>query len=578
MASILRIIVFIHLITAEIFVKQSINNLQYLVNEIIESADCQKKLIYVIDTPVRIVNYPVVLFDKKTNMDRRFHFCPDVYVIGKNISDTLDVLYISFALNSKSLFVLVVDQINNSVLQMIDRYYIFKVVFLKNLNHSNSYELCTLHTKKLAAKNSTLSLPFCQRVNKVNKFKKIHTDLDNMSIVKKFNEVNILYDIYPPYTTISGGGIHLNFIKIIGHSLKLKTNFIKTNQPTHPTRIPEEFMDNSSYDIFVTLTINRLFENMPVDKTEEISDDTVIFLAPVIIRDGFWNVLYGEYETAVWIYFLVSTVIFYLAFYIVGHILQQDKNASTGLLILSILLQGSTSVQTKSRSFSTLFVVYLMFALIFTTAYKSKMFDIMRVNTSYNVLKTPSDLFKYKIKLGLWNTLIATQEYQHALDPSEQIFIDSNATVYCYEGFFECIRRVASVKEFFISVPLRIAQLFVSEIFVGSDNKPMVNAIKKTYQSMLHFVFVFRKGHPLRDLFNHRIRILKESGLTEYEYIKYKQRYEKAKFLNNRDKELSYKPLDIRSVQVIFYIYVICILMSVVTFCTELAVNLRFGQ
>ncbi|CAG9832742.1 unnamed protein product [Diabrotica balteata] len=575
MTSILRIIAFLPLITAEIFVKEPINNLQYLINELIESVDCQKKMVYIIDTPVRIVNYPVVLLDTKLNMDRKLEFYPDVYVIGKNISHTLNILCMSFAFNSKSLFLLVVDQINDSLLQMIDLYYIYNVVLLK-VTQSGNYELCTINANKLAAKNIT-ALPFCKIINKIKKFKKLKTDLSNSSIKKKFNHVNILYDIYPPYIMTSEDGIHVNLLKIIGDSLKLKTNFIKSNQPTNPMRIPQEFMDNSSYDIFVTLTINRQFEDMPVDKTEEISHDTVIFLAPVILSDGLWNVLYGEYETAVWISFLISIVIFYLAFYLVGQILQQDKNASTSLLLLSILFQGSTSVQTKSRSFSILFVFYLTFAFIFTTAYKSEMFDIMRVNNTYNLIKTPSDLFKYKINLGLWNPIV-TKQIQGVVDPSEQPFIESNVTVYCYMDFFQCIRRVALDKDLFISVPLRVAQSLVSEIFVDSDNKPMVNTINKAQKSNLYFVFIFRKGHPLRDLFNHKIRILKESGLTEYEYLKYKQRYEKAKFLINKDKELYYKPLDMRSMQVIFYLYTICLLMSVIAFCIELAVNLRFCQ
>ncbi|KAI2474136.1 Ionotropic receptor 133 [Diabrotica virgifera virgifera] len=567
----LQIIVLISVSTATIFEKVPTNNLEYLVNKLIESADCEKKTIYMADIPIRTVNYPVVSFGREPNAEYRFKFNVDFYVIGKNISDNLNALSKSLLLNSRSNFILVVDQISNIVLRMIDRYYIYKIVLLK-VNQNKNYELCTLNTKKFAKPNIARSF-VCNVMNETNNFensmKFLQVDLFKKYYTKTFSRINIFCDFYPPYIISPEAGIHVNLLKIISSSLKLKVNFISSDRPTNPLWIPKEFETNHSYDMLATLTCNNQYDDMDVDKTVEITEDISIYLAPVIIREGFWNVLYGEYKTTVWVYFLLTMLMLYLAFYVVNKILKEDRNASTCLFLLGILFEGLfTSVKAKSKAFRALFVFYLIFVVVFTTCYKSKMFGIMSANNSYNIIETPFDLLKYKINRGLLRPVVDKQYFDNQ-DPMEQKLIESNVKVYCGRNIFNCIKRVAYAKDLFLALPLKIGQYFVSEMFFDSENKPTINIIKKEPTELMYFVFVFKKGHPLRDLFNRKITILKESGLTEYECRKYKLSYEKAMFKKKHDHSY-YKPLDIESFQVIFYLYILCLIISIVTLCLEI--------
>ncbi|KAI2474142.1 Ionotropic receptor 140 [Diabrotica virgifera virgifera] len=574
MAIFLQIMVLIPLSTAIVFQKGPTNNLEYLVNKIIESADYQKKTIYMADIPIRIVNYPVVSFGRELNSEFTYKFNPDFYVIGKNISGNLKALSKAVLLNSRSNFILVVDQISNTVLRMIDRYYIYKVVLLK-VNQNKNHELCTLHTNKFAKPNIA-NFFVCNVMNETNNFEN-STKFLQVDLFKKytkiFSHINIFYDVYPPYILLPEDGIHVHLLKIISSSLKLKTNFFASDKPTNPLWIPKEFETNHSYDMLATLTANNLYnDDMDVDKTVEVSEDKEIFLAPVIIKEGFWNVLYCEYKTTVWVYFLLTMLMLYLAFYTVKKILQEDRNASTYLFLLSILFEGVfSSVKAKSKAFRILFAFYLIFVVVLTTCYKSKMFGIMRANNSYNIIETPFDLLKYKINMGVLMPVVDKQ-YFHNTDTMEQKLLKSNVNVYCGRNIFYCIKRIAYKKDLFLALPLTIGQYFVSEMFFDSENKPRINIIKKGGTPLMYFVFVFQKGHPLRDLFNRKIRILKESGLTEYEFRRYKISYEKAMFKKKHDHSY-YKPLDMESFQVIFYLYILCLIINIVTLCLEIIIE-----
>ncbi|KAI2473961.1 Ionotropic receptor 141 [Diabrotica virgifera virgifera] len=551
-------------IEAYISITYNLNILEDCINELLDFVNQDRKFLYLVNTNIRLIKYSAVLYGESREINKISTMSPDIFVASGNVSEVINVLYKLNILYNLKYFIFNVQQLDQDILSILEQYFISKAIFIQLNTKKEYYDIYTMTS------GSYQLIDKCP-TQKANK-QKIKSKLNKL-FIKKFGYLNVLYAIDEPFVISSSEGIHIELLNMISKNINVKLNFMKAKERNIVIDVTPEFIDNRSYDVYGSLfSSTRSIQSYAFDETIRITEDKLVYITPNILVTNNWTIFYGEFANSVWTYFVLLLLTLSVVISITDYLVPEKKNINIVPFLLTVLFEGAVTIYSKKWSVKIIFINYLIFVLIFTTIYKSQMFNIMRKDNAYNPIKNRIDLLKYKFKMCFGSQIII-DSYKSSKDPVEHYFGCQSEVILNTENYWECINMTAFEKNTVSFLILKRLEYDGPQVYLDEHGVPLLNILTKDFHSYLYFAIPFRKGHPLFNIFNDKLTILKEAGFVEYQYKVYQLKFERAVAAAQKKSTLYFKVLELNALQSVFFVYIALISVSSLVFGLELALH-----
>ncbi|KAI2474006.1 Ionotropic receptor 143 [Diabrotica virgifera virgifera] len=526
--------------------------LEKCVDQILSVKFSKNDRIYLVNTDLKI-SYPAINFN--TEKEQIFLTTkPTMYIISDNFTKTVHEIYEANMFNPLALYIFVSEKLDDNMTKVFQIYSIQNALMVTNFVNISTQNFDT--EEQPVKKRYTIKfLKMCLNYGTVLR----------VSLQKKsFTNLKILCALSEPYVISTEEGIHIDIIKEIAKNLKIKPTFYKTDLPGHSTRIVEEF-NSRNYDVYATPTAIMYPDEYFYTLTDFITEDHWIMVLPRVESTYYLKLIFQEFTLAVWICFLVLLFFVYFLFWLNAKIIPHQQKVSLITVLLPILLDGSANITGRNLFCRTLFIVYLVFATMFTTAYKTKLFVILKDGLSYQLYKSEDDILKYKLKVGI-RDMSFTQIYKHSTLPFLSALYKNHLLKPC--GFYlDCVNITATEKNLVSTIAFRQLQYFIPDYFLDNQGRSLVLVFGRDRASSLLYSLVFRRDHPLIERFNEKLTKLREGGFAEYLHRKFERRYNKA--INLATNQDTVNPLSLENLETIFLIYLVGLTLCFVVFIME---------
>ncbi|KAI2474011.1 Ionotropic receptor 127 [Diabrotica virgifera virgifera] len=544
---------------AHISVKNNTNILESCVNKLLDLINPDKKFIYAVNTNIRIIKHSVVFF-RSSDPNKLFTSFPTVYLLSGNISEILNILHKLTILDNLNYFILNVQKVNKDIMNTLEQYFITKALFIILNSKRSNYEIY-----KIVSGTPRLIYRCPKQKENQTKIK----DEINKLVEKKYDSLNVLYHTDAPFVISSTEGIHIELLNILAKNINVTLNFVKSRKRTTVVEVSPEFLSNRTYDLYAALLGGLLSNGMhSLDRTVVITKDKLVFITPNILITKNWTIFYGEFTKSIWAYFFLLLLSLSLVISLIDYLIPGKQQTNVLLFLLSLLFEGTVSIYSKKKSIKIVFINYLIFVLIITSIYKSQMFDIIRKNKDYNAIKFRADLLNYNFKTCLPNKHIF-ESFKQSRDPFEY-HLGWTSELVVSEDYWQCVNMTAYEKNTVTPLLLKSLEYVVPHCYLDENGFPLINILKQDFHSSPSFSFAFRKGHPLLQIFNQKLTILKEAGFVEYQYKIYKRQFEKAEALAQNKHTFYFTALKLNTLQSVFYLYIVLLGTSIFIFCLEI--------
>ncbi|KAI2474010.1 Ionotropic receptor 126 [Diabrotica virgifera virgifera] len=544
---------------AQISIKNNTNIFETCVNKLLDYIHPDKKLVYAVNTNIRIKKYSVV-FLRSNDISKLSTNFPTVYLLSGNASEILNDLHKLKILDNFYYFILIVQKVDQDIINTLEQYFITKALFVILNSKRDNYEIY----KMVSASHQLIDT--CPKQKKdPTKIK----DKINKVFVKKYDSLNVLYNTDAPFVISSTEGIHIELLNIVAEKINIKLNFIKSKNRTTAIEVSPEFLSNRTYDFYGALLATKpRIETHSLDRTVDITVDKLVFITPNILITKNWTIFYGEFAKLVWAYFFLLLLSIAVVISLIDYLIPGKQQTNILLFLLSLLFEGTVNIYPKKKSIKIIFINYLIFVLIFTSIYKSQMFDILRKNKDYNSIKRRVDILKHNFKVCLPNKAIF-DTYKQSKDPFEYN-LGCNSDLIISSDYWKCVNMTAYEKNTVSPLLLKFFEYVVPHSYVDEGGVSLINVLIQDFHSTPSFSFAFRKGHPLLKIFNRKLTILKEAGFVEYQYKIYKQQFKIAVAVAQKKHNFYFKALKLDTLQSVFFVYIVLIGISILTFCLEM--------
>ncbi|KAI2474135.1 Ionotropic receptor 132 [Diabrotica virgifera virgifera] len=545
---------------AYIYITNNSNSLEDCINELLDFIDQDKTFIYLVNTNIKITKYSAVSFRKSSDIYKISTMSPDIYVVSGNVSEVINILYKLELLADLKYFIFNLQEVDPDILSILEQYFIFKAIFITLNPKKDYYEIYTM----TSASYQLIDRCPTQKANKPKIKSKI-----NKLYIKKFSYLNVVYYPDPPFVISSSEGIHVELLNMIAKNINIKLNFIQSKEVPNLIDVTSEFMNNRSYDVYGALFTSKLsIYSYAFDETIRITEDKLVYITPSILVTNNWTIFYGEFPTLIWAYFFLLLLTLSVVISLIDYLVPDKKNTNIVSFLLAVLFEGTVTIYSKKWSIKIIFINYLIFVLIFTTIYKSQMFDIMRKDNAYNPIMHRVDLLKYNFKACFSSQLIV-DSYKRSEDPIER-FLGGDSEVVIPENYLQCINMTAFEKNTVSFLILKRLQYDGPQDYLDEFGVPRLNVLVKDFHTYLYFSIPFRKGHPFFKVFNKKLAILIETGIVKYQYKIYELKFERAAAAAMQKSTFYFKALKLVTLQSVLFVYIALISVSSLVFALEL--------
>ncbi|XP_072377955.1 uncharacterized protein Ir62a [Diabrotica undecimpunctata] len=506
-----------------------------------------QRIIFLVNNDMKI-KYPAIHYDVDYNL-KLYDRGPGLFIIAGNITKILENIYKNTTKSHKCDFIISVPALDKSLFQVLEKYFVKNTILLLKNRYTSKESLDTgLYDVKPLNICSHLKYGILQVFLRVDLYKAL----------------KVFSPIVPPFVINPQDGIHAEIIKIIAKNMNLT---IRYDVNGSNGVLDDKAFRAGKYDLYAG-TINsydltaHLFEH-----TVFVTYDYLIYAFPKMVKINWLKIVHKEFTVSVWLCFFGLVLLLYILFVLFEKVLPNKTKLSIPLSLLRVLLEGAMDVSTNHVSLKILSITFILFGMLFTTAYKTKMFDIMTGDFTYDLYHEWDDIIKYKLKIGITDASLV-KYYKQA---SKTVFstINNNNLFEVCNDWLDCLNVTAIKKSTIIPLLSRSFYYFVPDHFLDSDGKPMFQIIypKNVYQ--MYFSMGFKKGHPHFNTFNRKLQHFKEGGLTYVLYRKYSSKYKKAAALAEYKASIDSTILTLQSFQTTFIMYLIGICLSGIAFLAE---------
>ncbi|KAI2474245.1 Ionotropic receptor 156 [Diabrotica virgifera virgifera] len=545
-------VVFLHktyAVSSLIFAKQYDNDLELCCNNIVKSIVSSTDIVYLINTNVTI-SYPAIYINTSYSIRQILYLEPTLYIISGNISEVIKNLFHKMILNSRAKFIFIMNEINKTHLGIFNKYFFLKILII--LNRPGMHLFTCSSGKCLPTGDLCL-----QMRNTEDLFRKRSL---------KISKLDATWIYFAPFIVSPTEGIHVEVINMIASYLHLNINYVESQSVINPVAAEPKFKENL-YDFSLVPYMN---ETTQFDKTIPFTEDIPVYVTPIIIIDKKWQIFYREFDNRTWICFSVMIILFYLLFKCIHLIFHYKSNFSAFEIILGVLLGSIGGVNARTVSQKLLLTLFIFFSLLFTTVYRSKMFDIMKTDLSAQLITSRDDILNSNLKMGM-----PGEHYVRLLKLSQSPFelglIANDRVINCFK-FTACVDRVIFNKDIVAKGLIKVMQFLIPAIYLDSKGRSLIYIIKDPLAVPFHFGILFLKGHPLFEKFNKNILLLKEAGFISHLCKIYENKYERAMILAQHKQALKYSKLQLETLGSTFFMYLFGITASIIVFSIETVV------
>ncbi|CAG9826615.1 unnamed protein product [Diabrotica balteata] len=527
------------------------DNAQKCINSILLSSDISDEVIYAVNLNFTF-QVPVIYYNTKHNFTRILYNKPSTFIMAGNVSEALENLYNQTLLNSRAKFIILVAKISPMIYKILDDYNIYKVlVIIKSTMQMFVYQTSKKGNYQMMPLTLTCS---ALRINDLT------TGTTEISTLKT------MYSFLPPGVVNQKKGVYIEIVNTIMLNMNVTMDYVKT-EGYDAFFVPSQFKTDKC-DFFISPISEHMIQtDVLLDKTSTVNTDVALFLVPRISKPkNRWNIFYEEFSLVVWLCCFAVAFVLYLLFMYFSKRVEINENVAMYIAMISILFEGCTNLHIKSVGLRALLVNYLIFCLILTTVYKSRMFDIMIRDIPSEIFEHSQDIWKYP-------------NFRMCL-PSAAVFYIFNASVYppyreltknnrsFVDKAKNCLEKVAKDKNKVSYLLLSHIEYYVPDFYLDEDGKSLVNTFELDQMSAF-LCLCFREGHPLFPAFNSKLRRLKASGIINHIILKSSSKYRKAEALANAKDLLQYNALNVDHLRSTFLVYLFGMMFSVIAFCLE---------
>ncbi|CAG9826619.1 unnamed protein product [Diabrotica balteata] len=529
----------------------NISSLEKCVSYILKSTVDHKDIVYLVNTDLKI-SHPAIYINTEYEVNLILQQEPTVYILTGNIDGVITQLFNNSLLNPRAKFILVQSTINNKT-DIFNHYFLRQVLIIEYKMEERDYQLF-----KCTAESCYVTEDSCYKTY-------INGTIFDISQQGVWDKLDVVWTLHAPYIITPTTGVHMKIINLIATHMNLKLNYIHTPYPVVPLAIDPLFRRNE-YDM-CSIQFTNLTKQF--DKTIDVTEDMTVYIIPRIIVTKELKMFYLEFETLIWYHFLILILILFVLFKIINALIPKTDVISAFDVILGVLLEGVTSMNARIFSLKILLINYILFCLLFSTAYKSKMFDVMKTDLSSQLISTTEDLLKYEFKVALPTEYVKL--FKMSQDPFDTIIVANNRIVNCL-NFTICLNRVAFQKDVVTTRLLRPTQALIPQYYLDSEGRSLLYIIKRPFSVPYYFSLLFRKGHPLFEEFNKNIFLLKQAGFVDYLIQNQQRSYEKAIALANIKSSFRYSALNLKILQSTFFVYFLGNVTKILPLLNELSV------
>ncbi|KAI2474249.1 Ionotropic receptor 163 [Diabrotica virgifera virgifera] len=532
------------------FDSTTISSLEKCVSHILKSTVSHKDVVYVVNTDLKI-SYPAIYINTSYDVNLLLQQEPTVYVLTGHIDDVIAQLFHNSLLNPRAKFILVQSTVNNKT-DIFNHYFLHKVLIIEYKIEEHDYQLFKCTTESCYVTEDS-----CYKTY-------INGTIFDISKQVVCNKMEVIWTLHAPYIITPTSGVHMKIINLIAAHMNVKLKYIHSPYPVVPLAVDPLFSRNE-YDM-CSIQFTNLTKKF--DKTIFITEDRTVYIIPRIIVTKELQMFYSEFDELIWYHFLILILLLFVLFRVMHALIPKTNVLSAFDVILGVLLEGVTSMNTRSFSLKLLLINYILFCLLFSTAYKSKMFDKMKTDLSGQLISTTDDLLKYGFKVALPEEYVKL--FKLSQDRFDRIIVARNWIVNCL-NFSICLDRVAFQKDVVTTRLLRPTKALIAQYYLDSEGRSLLYIIKNPFGVSYYFSLLFRKGHPLFEDFNKYIFLLREAGFVNY-LVKDQQRsYKKAIALANIKSSFRYSALNLKILESTFFVYFLGMGCSIVVFFLELS-------
>ncbi|KAI2474007.1 Ionotropic receptor 144, partial [Diabrotica virgifera virgifera] len=526
------------------------------INEIITPGSPTDENIYLVNTNIRI-SRPAVYYDTEQEL-KLFNKKPTFYIISGNISNNLQTLYIKERLNRYSVFIIIIKHFNRNISELLKYYFVNKALIVTDIINASRHNYKTnSYNRNMRHKYLSLTKCYGHSIYPLNIIGK-----------KKNRRLRAICPFSPPYVNNSTSGLYISIIKLITERLKIKVKYYVSNTSSSSHLMATEFVTRN-FDLYVGPLLTVGTEKYFYSKSVFILCDTPIYVFPRREKTNYLRIICDEFSLTIWCWFLGLVTLIHFLFYIFEKIILSGSEIPT-FTLLRILLEGGAPIKIKKNSFKILFTTFLLFALIFTTLYKTKMFDILKGGFSYNLYNTEEDILKYGLKVGLTDMAFSIH-FKISIDPIQQIIFNNNLLEEC--GNYENCLNITATRKYLVSTTtLRYLQYILPTYFLDEQGKSMFHVSHITLGPMFMGLAVL-KDHPQLNTFNRYFSLLREGGFIDHFQKNNDWKYQKAMALASTTKRLNSARLPLKSFETVFLLYFVGIVLSLFIFLMELMIR-----
>ncbi|KAI2474344.1 Ionotropic receptor 123, partial [Diabrotica virgifera virgifera] len=332
---------------------------------------------------------------------------------------------------------------------------------------------------------------------------------------------------------------------------------------------------NDSYDMFNGLVVPEGTEMGYFEPTYAPLEDSTYFAVPLVVEDLERLTIFHAFDKYIWFALMITLFGIGILYYVGNKLLKQDISYSKLELVFMVYqfqLENPLLKEPKSVTLKIVFIFFLGFVLIINSAYKSKLFNSSVKDNSHPMYESITDIVDKHLNVGLH---IVARRIMEQSENAYARYIAKHA-VECDTSSF-CLNRTAYDQNLCTPKTERSLQYYISKLYINKNGKPMIYIIKSFTVSTSYFSYFFQIGHPLIEMFNKYLMILKENGFIQKIYADF-DRSNSLVFMQIHRETFKYVPLTTVELQKVFLIYLIGALLSIVVFAFEYRYEVKFRR
>ncbi|KAJ9584516.1 hypothetical protein L9F63_021126 [Diploptera punctata] len=327
---------------------------------------------------------------------------------------------------------------------------------------------------------------------------------------------------------------------------------------------------NESESFFGSKWINR--ERISsYDTTWTHYKDAIAWFVPREREVPRWKSIIKVFVPIIWTFLVLSYVTTSLTFWLIGNCCREHRkehkcySGIVGILMntLRILLSSSVYVQPRAGIAQIFFIIWVIFCLIISSAYQSFLIGYLTNPGYLPSIQNTKDLLDSGINIGIFKRNIVLSLEKLPNPEIEQVL--SSYSLCDSDNMTHCLDRMSYVNDFAL-LGGRVGFEFKAYVNYTHNGKTLFVPFHENLVEG-HLSFFFQKGHLLLERFSVTIMRLQSAGMIDRWVVEIRLKY--GKWFNKDLDEKDFNVLSMSHVQGAFYLLLIGIILSTVSFLLE---------